>query len=383
MTGRCAICNGVLGLLSPHASLIVSPHRNPDPHTMNLSGVLGVFVGVNALFPHALAAQYALAPSPPLDFTRLSTTLRLAGYVATRVAVRSDTSTFSVQRARLTAEIQPLPIAALRVQSDFAAIGRTTVDTVPSFTLADAYVQISPPESSSYSRRFRPALLIGQFKTPFALEYLTSFSSLRTASRSQAVDRLATRRDIGVMGQVHGWNRVILAAALVNGEGSNRPANPNDEEMVIGRLTLLPPLLRLAAAGKWLAHGSDHRWGADVRWLANPVWLPGSVVVEGELIRRAGPLSNGIDTDASGGYALAAWRALPWLEPVVKWEKVREERSTATTRSEATLTWTTYGVILRSPEDREYLRLQLNWVTKTERPVAARNELQAQLILQF
>ena len=70
--------------------------------------------------------------------------------------VRSDTTTFSVTRARLTAEVQPFAVAALRVQTDFAAIGRTTVDTVPSFTLADAYVQISPPESSSAAH---PAVL--------------------------------------------------------------------------------------------------------------------------------------------------------------------------------------------------------------------------------
>lgn len=123
---------------------------------MTLSRNLGVFLGITALAPNTLAAQYTLTPSPPLDFTRLSTTLRLAGYVAVRAAVRSDTTTFSVTRARLTAEVQPFAVAALRVQTDFAAIGRTTVDTVPSFTLADAYVQISPPESSSAAH---PAVL--------------------------------------------------------------------------------------------------------------------------------------------------------------------------------------------------------------------------------
>lgn len=194
---------------------------------------------------------------------------------------------------------------------------------------------------------------------------------------------MATRRDIGVMGQLHGWNRVILSAALVNGEGSNRPANANGEEMVMGRLTLVAPLVRLAAAGKLLSHGGDHRWGADLRWLADPDWLPGSVIVEGELIRRAGAVGTGIDTDASGGYALAAWRALPWLEPVLKWERLREARSTGTTNAEGTLTWTTYGVTIHSRDDREQLRLQLNWITKTERPIDARNELQTQLILQF
>lgn len=350
---------------------------------MSLGRRVGVFIGIVTLLSNPLPGQYPLAPSPPLDFTRLSTTLRLAGYVAGRGTFRSDTTTFTVSRARLTAEVQPLAVAALRVQADFAATGRTTEDTVPSFTLTDAYVQLSPPETSSFYRSLRPALLVGQFKTPFSLEFLTPFSSLRTVNRSQAADRLASRRDIGVMGQVQGWDRVILAAAVVNGEGANRPANADGEEMLTGRLTLLPPLLRLAVAGKWLAHGGDHRWGVDARWLADPTWLPGSIIVEGEVIRRAAPVSAGTNADASGGYALAAWRTLPWLEPVVKWEKLRETRSTASTTSETTLTWTTYGFTVRSPEDREHLRVQVNWIAKTERPVDARNELQAQLILQF
>jgi hypothetical protein len=336
-----------------------------------------------ALAASPLAAQYALTPSPVLDFARLSASLRLAGYGAIRQTLRSDTSTFSVSRARLTAEAQPLSIAALRVQTDFAAVGRTAGDTIPSFALTDAYIQISPPESSSYYRGFRPALLVGQFKTPFSLEYLTSFASLRTINRSQVVERVAARRDIGLMGQLHGWNRVVLAAAVVNGEGSNRPANSNGEEMIVGRLTLLPPRVRVAVAGKWLAHGADHRWGADLRWFADPRWLPGSIVVEGELIRRAAATGADSDTDASGGYGLTAWRALPWLEPVVKWERLREIRSTATTRTDNRLTWTTYGITVRSPEERERLRLQVNWITKAERPTDATNELQAQLILQF
>jgi hypothetical protein len=345
---------------------------------------LRVILVAAALAPGALAAQYPLTPSPALDFTRLSVTPRLGGYGAVRETLRSDTSTFSVSRARITVEVQPLPIAALRLQADFAATGRTAGDTIPSFALTDAYVQLSPRESSYAYQRFRPALILGQFKTPFSLEYLTSFSLLRTVNRSQVADSVATRRDIGAMGEVRGWDRVVLAAAVVNGEGSNRPANTNGREMVVGRLTLLPPFVgSLAVSGKWSAHGADHRWGADARWLADPAWLPGSLVAEGELIRRAGPLSATARTDASGGYGLVAWRAIAWLDPVVKWERLRSARTTASGTSERRLRWTTYGINVHSPEPQERLRTQIDWIAKRERPATARNELVVQLILQF
>jgi phosphate-selective porin O/P len=342
-----------------------------------------LLVVMAACLPVAVAAQYPLIPSPALDFTKLSAKASVTGYGAVRQTLRSDTNTFSVQRARLTAVARPVPIAAFRLQADFAATGRASGTAVPSFALTDAYVQLSPPESSVTYRRYSPALLVGQFKTPFSLEYLTLFALLPTANRSQAADSLATRRDIGVMGQVQAWNRVVLAAAVVNGQGSNNPANPTGGEMVLGRLTLVPVLKSLAVAGKWLAHGGDHRWGADARWFTDPRLLPGSILVEGEWLRRAGSPTAGTDTDGSGGYALVLWRALAWLEPIVKWEQLRESHSTTTTRSERRTTWTTYGAVLRSPEAAEHLRVQVNWITKTERPVDARNELLTQLILQF
>jgi hypothetical protein len=108
------------------------------------------------------------------------------------------------------------------------------------------------------------------------------------------------------------------------------------------------------------------------------------VIVEGELIRRHGGVTpTATVTDGSGGYALVLWRALPWLEPVVKWEQLGETHSSRTLTSERTATWTTYGVVVRSPEAAEQLRVQINWIVKSERPIDARNELLTQLILQF
>jgi hypothetical protein len=210
------------------------------------------------------------------------------------------------------------------------------------------------------------------------------FSGLRTANRAQVVDSVASRRDVGVMAEVRGWNRVILAGAVTNGEGSNRSANVNDAEMVVGRVTLLASAGGpLAVAGKLLSHGGDHRWGGDARWIGDPPWLPGRFVVEGEMIRRAGSPRVGARADASGGYALAAWRAISWLEPVVKWERLRDERVTAAARTERTLTWTTLGVNLFSSDPQERFKLQVNWIARTERPVDAPNELVTQLLVQF
>jgi hypothetical protein len=348
---------------------------------MNTRAVIAL---IATCVPAAAVAQYPLIPSPVLDFTALSATATVAGYGVARQALTRDTNTFVVNQARLTLEVQPVSIAALRLQANFAALDSATGRITPAAVLTDAYVQLSPPESSLTYRRFHPALLIGQFKTPFSLEFLTSFAALLTADRSGAADSLATHRDIGVMGQVQGWNRVVLAAAVVNGQGPNVPANPTNREMVVGRLTLVPVVGSLAVAGKWLAHGGDHRWGADLRWFSNSQLLPGSVIAEGEWIRRAGAVAPGtLSTDGTAGYALVLWRALPWLEPVIKWEKLREAQTTPTTNTERRLTWTTYGVVLRSPEPAEHLRIQVNWIAKTERPPLERNELLTQFILQF
>jgi hypothetical protein len=334
--------------------------------------------------PATLVAQYPIAPSPPLDVARLGATLRIGGYGAVRATRRSDTTTFSVVRGRVTADAQPVAFAAVRVQADLAATGRTTGDTVPPFVLTDAFVQLSPPESSVVYRRFRPALLVGQFKAPFSLEYLTPFSLLRMVNRSQVVDSVSVRREIGVMAEVRAWDRIILAGAVLNGEGANRPTNANGVEMFVGRVTLLAPVGGLVAvAGKLLSHAGDHRWGADVRWVSSPRRLPGRVIVEGEMIRRSGSARVGTDADASGGYALVAWRVARWIEPVVKWERLRDRRVTASAATERRGTWTAWGVNLQSPDPAERFRLLLNWVMKTERPVDARNELVLQLLVQF
>lgn len=330
-----------------------------------LAAVTTVVFGVTPL-----VAQYPLSPTPVLPLGAFSPQPTFTGYVSGRETIRDDTATFIVNRARLTVHVLPVRFAALRVQADFSAVGRTSGDTVPAILLTDAYAEIVLPDTVSRAARFlRPALVVGQFRTPFSLEYLTPFSLLASANRSQPVDRLSTRRDLGVLGQVRFARFGTLTGALVNGEGANRTTNPDGKQMAVGRLTIFP-VRSLAVSAKWLGHGSDHRWGYDGRWLAN------GLIVEGEAIKRTGPIGAG-NIDAGGGYVLAAYKILPWLQPVVKWERVREKTTDALGVAERRLTWATYGINFLAPQER--LRLQLDWIVKSERPVGGSDELVAQL----
>ena len=322
----------------------------------------------------ASLAQYPLAPSPVLDPQLFTSDLTIGGYLSVRETIRHDTSIFAVNRARVTLQIAPRDFVVVRVQSDLAALGRTIGDTVPGFVLTDAYLQLSPPNASRPLGAVRPRLILGQFRTPFSLEYLTPFSLLQTANRSQVVDRIATRRDIGVMVHLAFRDRATLAGSLVNGEGPNSIRNANGKQLAAARLTLLP-LPTVAIGGKWAGEGADHRWGYDARWMTN------GLVIEGERIERRAPLSGGITQRASGHYLLASYRVGRYLQPVVKWEQLKDARTVTGVESTSRLTWTTYALNVTSTP--EVVRLQMNWIVKRERPATSANELLAQLIVIF
>jgi Phosphate-selective porin O and P len=330
----------------------------------------------------ASRAQYPLVPSPVLDIRTLKPTPRLGGYISVRGTERNDSTGFIINRARLTVMAAPRSFLAVRVQGDFSGqqSGRLRTDsTVSGFTLTDAYVQLSPPDSVWHHPKIKPALILGQFKQPFSLEYLTSFAYLKTANRSQAVDNLTPKRDIGAMGEVR-WSRYIsLAAALTNGKGPNSTstvaASSVGREFVTGRLTVTP-LPGLAFAGELANQGNDHLWGYDGRFL----WR--RLSVEAEDIHRKHPLTDAGDLHAGGGYFLIAYKVRPWLEPVYKWDRYWETRTSPAQSSYLHSTWNTVGVNLLTRE--ESLRVQLDWVIKSEKPAPVRNdEVLAQVIANF
>lgn len=313
-------------------------------------------------------AQYPVNPTPVLSTGSLTREPRLSGYLSVRETIRDDTSTFIINRARIAVQALPASFVAVRLQADFSALGRVSGDTVPAVLITDAYVQLAPTDTASrIVQLFRPALLIGQFRTPFALDYLTSFSTVITANRSLGADRLSPRRDRGFYGYVRFPQYATLSAAVVDGEGTNRVTNPDGKQMAVGRLTVLP-LPTVSVSGKWAGQGSDHRWGYDARW------VPGNAILEGEVIERKAPNAVAVQAHARSRYVMAAYRIRPWLQPVVKWERLTETLGVPSSSSR--VTWTTIGVNLIAPDDR--FRAQLNWIDRAERPVDRKGELVAQ-----
>lgn len=323
-------------------------------------------------------AQYPVAPTPIVSLGSLTREPRLSGYLSLRETLRSDTATFIVNRARVGVQALPADFVAVRLQVDFAAIGRTTGadgDSIPALQVTDAFVQLGVPDTASrIAQMLRPALMIGQFRTPFGLENLTSSTTVLTASRSLASERLATKRDRGVQLQVRFPQFVNLGVAVVDGEGTNRTSNPDGRHQAIGRLTVRP-IPTVSVSGKWAGQGADHRWGYDARWAHGPA------VLEAELVEREGPTNATTGIDARGGYALAAYRILPWLQPVVKWEQLHEELIAQTETeplvSASRSTLTTIGVNFIAPQDRA--RMQLNWIGRSDRPTRRKGELVAQI----
>ena len=273
------------------------------------------------LLVQAAGAQYPLAPSPVLDLHALTRELRLSGYVSARETLRRDTLTAIVNRARLTAQVLPAPFAAIRIQADFTATGFARADTVPAILLTDAYIELVPPVTLARTgaHALHPALIVGQFRTPFSLEFLTPFSLLQTANRSQPIDRHTTRRDIGLLGQLAVGHMVTVNGALVNGEGSNRLTNPDGREMAIGRVTVFP-LARLAVAAKYLGQGRDHRWGYDARWMNQ------GALVEGEFLARRGPFTSTTMVDARGGFATSLF-VTGWLNHTILFPQQNENKA--------------------------------------------------------
>jgi len=334
----------------------------------------------------APAPIYLLTPSPVINMRFFPSSPALSGYVSVRTTHADGATGFLLNRGRLTVQIGPKPFFGIKIQGDLsgAQTGKLRSDsTVAGFTLTDAYLQLVPPTTwtvpGSLLGQLHPAIVAGQFKTPYSLEYLTSFGTLKTAERSQTVDRLSQKRDIGAMAQV-GWRSIAtVSGAVVNGEGPNATSNPDKRQMLMSRLTITPVSF-LEVSAKIANEGADHAWGYDGRAL----WR--GLTVEGEGLYRNRPTNSTTHLDAGGGYALIAYKIFPWLEPVYKYDRYWDTRTTAEgstiTAASTHSTWNVFGVnLLSSPE---WLRLQLDWERRNVEPSPGRSNVYiAQLIAIF
>jgi Phosphate-selective porin len=243
--------------------------------------------------------------------------VRFTGYLQARETYRDEIGlTGSINRARLTAYGTAAKDVTWRVQGEFrtgsVGTGKASV------SLQDAYVRYKPGQFG---------IQAGQFKTPFAREFIISLADVETADRATVVDSIAPKRDIGVMADYAIGSTATLALGVFNGEGQNLTANADSALLWVGRATARP-VAYLTVGTNVARYGSDStRYGVDGSLEYLGAALKGEYI--GQHRERGG-------LDDKGWYAQATYRVLPWVQLVLKQEDFRRSAISEALRNRAT-----------------------------------------------
>jgi phosphate-selective porin len=235
---------------------------------------LGVWWAV--LISGPLAAQ-AGAPQPG--------PVRITGYVQARFNAVDDSAAFLLRRARIGAQGGLTPWASFKVQVETRAGGTGAATATVGAT--DLYLALA-------DRRWTAT--VGQFKTPFSREFITSSTVIELAERALVVDALAPNRDIGFMIAWASPGRATVQAGVFNGEGTNRASNRDSRFLYVGRVVVSPAAgvdVGAAAAGAPDSTG----WAVEAS-VRHKDWT-----LRAEYLARDRAASA---NDARGWYALAA-----------------------------------------------------------------------------
>ena len=280
------------------------------PHVSGLSLI------ILAALAAPLAGQQDTTATPPRPATPI---VKLSGYLQARETWQNDIGlTGSINRARLVASGPIASDFSWRLQGEFrtgsVGTGKASV------SLMDAYIRWSQPQFG---------VQVGQFKTPFTWEYMTSLSDLESADRSTAVDSLATKRDIGVMGDYRFSDVVRVYAGVFNGEGTNVTVNKDSTVLGVGRVEIRPiPAIELGASvARYF--GDSTRYSIDANY-ADPRF-----VVRGEYVAQARDSVGG--KQDFGWFALGAVKAVPEVQLLLKYEYFRRDQISLQQRNRA---WT-------------------------------------------
>ncbi|HXS81127.1 MAG TPA: porin [Methylomirabilota bacterium] len=233
------------------------------------------------------SAAVGIGPSPP----------RVGGYIQARMSAVQDIG-FNAFLNRARASVDgALPYRfAYRLLVEFqASAGVRSPATV---SLREAVARWSPSPW---------ALTAGEFKTPFTREYLIPVPQLEMADLAVAVDSIAPKYDVGVMGEVAAGPYANVYVGVFNGEGANAMANRDSVAIVIARVTTRP-LPQLALGGSYSRDSADSlRWGVD-----GVITQSGALVRAEYLTRHV----RGRDTnrDDWGWYVMEGLRVLPRVQ---------------------------------------------------------------------
>ena len=266
--------------------------------------------------------------------------VRLGGYLQARETYRDGVGlTGSINRARLTASGGMAKNVTWRLQGEFrtGSVGNGKA----SASLTDAYIRWKPSDFG---------VQVGQFKTPFTREYLTSLADVETADRSTVVDSIAPKRDIGIMADYAFSTVATLALGVFNGENINVTANSDSAVLWVGRATVRPVAYATLGGNIASFQGDSTRYGVD---LAIEYMGAG---LKGEYIGQHRKDATGADD--RGWFAQATYRVLPWVQLVAKEEDFRRSAISAALKNRAT----TGGVNVEFGGGK--VRLLVNYVSR-------------------
>ncbi|HZI22748.1 MAG TPA: porin [Gemmatimonadales bacterium] len=297
-----------------------------------------------ALLLSVVAALSTAAQTPPA----VSTTPRVSGYLQPRFQTLGDTASFFLRRARFALDGAITPWASYRVQVELRTMGAAATPATSPLTLSasDLYIRLS---------HHRWGGTVGQFRVPYSLESLLSSTALETSERSRVVN--AAKRDIGVQADWSVAGHVVLQAAVVDGEGPNRAANP-DNRMAYFARAVVTPVKGLDVGGAFQGYNDSSGVAVQgmyraARWTARAEYID-------ERNRRT-------DIHTRGWYALAGFYALPQrVELVGRVEQFDPSNLVATDRSTGYLVGLQYfmrGDNFKILSDYEVFREQLTQVS--------------------
>src|SRR5712671_2086017 len=221
-----------------------------------------------------------------------STPPRVTGYLQPRFQSLGDSASFFLRRARFALEGSITPWASYRAQVELRTIGAPATPPGSPLTLSatDVFVRLS---------RRRWGGTVGQFRVPFSLESLLSSTTLETTERSRIVN--AAKRDIGAQAEWRVPDRLLVQAAVVNGEGPNRATNPDNRMAYYARAVVTPV--------KGLDVGAAFEGYSDSTGIDGQAMYKGTRwTARAEYIRER---NRRTDVRTTGWYALATFRATP------------------------------------------------------------------------
>jgi phosphate-selective porin len=232
-----------------------------------------------------------------------SPTIKLSGYLQARETWQEHVGlTASINRARLGATGTVAPPIVYKIQAEFrtGSVGNGRA----SLSLTDGYVRWT---------RNRWALQAGQYKTPFAAEYLTSLADVETADRASVVDSLAPKRDIGLMGEYSAGKQITAYAGVFNGEGTNLTTNTDSTVLGVARVAV-HPLPRIG-----IGLNAARYFGDSTRYGVDATYDDGRIVARGEFLGQSRDATTA--DDDWGWYLLGAYGVVPEVQVVARYEE--------------------------------------------------------------